>query len=145
MMSQVFYFVPILLFFSALLGSSVAKAPALAAATFAAPQLSVAVTTPAVAIGASQALRVHLDQSAERTAVLVLVVTYPSGVTERSLHSARGSEALLTWTVPREAGVGVATFSLSATGCACGQQGTVPPPAKLESAVAGKFQVSNVQ
>lgn len=89
-MSQLLYFVPFLLLISSLLGSSMASAPAILALTFTAPQLAVALPTPSVAAGATQTLQIHLEQSAERTAALRLVVTYPSGVTERSLHSVRG-------------------------------------------------------
>ena len=141
-MSQFLYLVPLLLFVSSLLGSSVSFTPAMPAATFTAPQLTVSVTAQWVRGGERQALQVHLDQSAERSATLVLVVTYPNGKTERTLHSARGSETTLTWIVPPDAGNGEATFTLSADGCGCGQKGTVPPPNKLESAVEGTFQVN---
>lgn len=140
-MSQLLYLVPILFFLSGVLGSSVAVAPATPTLTFMAPQLAVAIPTQPVIAGERQTLQLHLDQSAERLATLVLVVTYPNGVTERSLHSVRGSEATLTWAVPPNAGSGKATFSLSADGCGCGQKGTVPPPTKLESAVEGTFQI----
>lgn len=144
-MSQLLYLVPILLFLSSVLGSSVAMAPTTPTLTFTAPQLAVAIPTQPVVAGETQTLQIHLDQSAERLATLVLVVTYPNGVTERSLHSVRGSEATLTWTVPPDAGSGKATFSLSADGCGCGQKGTVPPPTKIESAVEGTFQIGMTQ
>lgn len=141
-MSQLLYLVPLLLFMSSVLGSSIATAPVALAATFRAPQLTVAVPAQSVAAGATQTLQIHLEQSAERTATLLLVVTYPNGGTERSHHTVRGSVATLSWTVPQDAGTGMATFTLSADGCGCGQKGTVPPPAKLESTVAGTFQVT---
>lgn len=141
-MSQLLYLVPLLLFISSVLGSSISDAPVALAATFTAPQLTVAVSAQSVVAGATQTLQIHLDQSAERTASVVLVVTYPNGLTERALHSVRGSAATLSWTVPRDAGMGVATFALSADGCGCDQKGTVPPPTKLESAVEGTFQVT---
>lgn len=142
-MSQLFYLVPLLLFISSVLGSSTAAASVPVAATFSAPQLTVAVPARAVVAGATQTLQIHLAQSAERTAALILVVTYPNGVTERSLHSVRGNTATLTWTVPPDAGTGAATFALSADGCGCGQKGTVALPTKLESKVAGTFQVTS--
>lgn len=141
-MSQLFYLAPLLLLLSSLLGSSMAATPVSLAATFTAPQLTVAVSTSAVAAGATQTLQIHLAQSAERTASLILVVTYPNGVTERSLHSVRGSAATLSWRVPSDARPGLASFSLAAVGCGCDQKGTVPPPTKLESDVAGTFQVT---
>jgi hypothetical protein len=142
-MSQLLYLVPLLFLFGSLLGSSAPfTLPAEAVATFRAPQLAVSVPDQSVVAGEKQSLQIHLDQSAERLATLVLVVTYPNGTTERTLHSVRGSESTLTWTVPRDAGTGDATFYLSADGCACGQKGTVPPPTKLESAVEGTFQIS---
>lgn len=141
-MSQLFYLAPLLLLISSVLGSSIAATPVSLAATFTAPQLTVAVPTLAVTAGATQTLQIHLEQSAERTASLILVVTYPNGVTERSLHSVRGSAATLSWRVPSDAGTGLASFSLAADGCGCDQKGTVPPPTKLEGAVAGTFQVT---
>ena len=142
-MSQLLYFVPFLLLISSLLGSSMASAPATLALTFTAPQLAVALPTQSVAAGATQTLQIHLEQSAERTASLLLVVTYPSGVTERSLHSVRGRAATLSWPVPSDAGTGLASFSLAADGCGCDQKGTVPPPTKLEGNVAGTFLVTD--
>lgn len=140
-MSQLFYLVPILVLLGSLLGSSTSAAPVSLASTFTAPQLSVAIPAQMVKVGEQQTLQIHLDQTADRLATLALIVTYPSGVVERTLHSARGSEATLTWIVPPDAGRGAATFYLSADGCACGQQGTVPPPTKLDSAVEGIFYI----
>lgn len=144
-MSQFLYLVPVLLFLSSVLGSSMATAPPLPAATLRAPQLTVAVTAQSIRAGETQTLQVHLDQTAERLATMVLIVTYPNGVTERSLHSARGREATITWPVPRNAGSGNATFSLAAHGCACGQEGTAPPPTKLDSAVTGIFYIGEAR
>ena len=141
-MSQLFYLVPLLLLISSVLASSRAGVQATLTATFTAPQLTVAVPARSVAAGATQTLQIHLEQSAERTATLVLVVTYPNGATERSLHAVRGRGATLSWTVPQDAGTGVATFALLADGCGCDQKGTVPPPTKLESALEGTFQIA---
>lgn len=141
-MSQLLYFVPFLLLLSSMLGASVANAPA-PATTFTAPQLTVAVPAQSVAAGSTQTLQIHLEQSAERVASLILVVTYPNGRTERSLHSVQGNVATISWTVPAAAGRGVAAFSLVAAGCGCEQKGTVPPPNKLESEVAGTFLVTS--
>lgn len=140
-MSQLLYFVPFLLLLSSVLVSSMASTPVTPATTFTAPQLTVTVPTQSVVVGETQTLQLHLDQSAERVASVVLVVIYPNGTTERSLHSVQGSTAILSWSVQPNAGTGIASFSLAVDGCGCEQKGTVPPPTKLESAVTGTFQI----
>ncbi|MBX3010023.1 MAG: hypothetical protein KF832_00905 [Caldilineaceae bacterium] len=140
-MSQLAYLVPLLLVLSTILGASHSSAPMMLASTFTAPQLRVDLPTPRVAAGTEQTLQIQLDQSADRVATLVLVVTYPNGVIERSLHSIRGSKGDLTWLVPMDVGMGAATFSISADGCGCEQQSTVPPPTRIDSIVEGGFYI----
>jgi len=140
-MSQLLYFVPFLLLISSVLGSSMASAPVTPVTIFTAPQMTVTVPAQAVVVGETQTLQIHLDQSAERVATVALVVTYPNGTTDRSLHSVQGKTGTLSWSVRPDAGTGVASFSLTVDGCGCEQKGTVPPPTKLESDVAGTFQI----
>lgn len=108
--------------------------------------ISLTATAQVVRAGAPQTLQVRLlGQTTQITTtqitLLVLTVTYPNGVTERTLHSVKGDGGAITWAVPTDAETGVATFRMSAQSCNCGNHSTIPGQSIADADVTGTFQV----
>lgn len=132
--------VPILLLSGTLLHASVAASTPPLMLT--APALTVNVASERVRVGDTQTIHVQLDGPAEQSTLFVLAVTYPNGDSKRSLHSAQGNQATITWSIPLEAGAGSATFRLSMQSCTCGSRSTIPAPPIVDTVIEGDFEVA---
>lgn len=87
----------------------------------------------------------QLDEIAEQRTSLILVVTYPSGVIERSLHYVDRGVGTIAWPIPTTAGVGETSFRLVVNRCACGEHNTIPQQTTVEGTVAGTLLIGSLQ
>lgn len=115
------------------------------ALTYTVPQIVLSVAAATITPGATQRLDIHIAELPDRRTSLILVVTYPSGEIDRSLHYVDGGVGVIEWTIPADAGVGEATFRLIADGCACGEHNTIPRQPAVDGTVAGSFVIRAAQ
>lgn len=94
----------------------------------------------ALHVGESRNLHVRLKHAANQLTILTLDITYPSGLTQKVVHSTLGSEATLAWTVPPKAGTGRAIYRLATSGCGCGDHNSPQADAAVNVA-EGSFTV----
>lgn len=120
-MSHLFFLIALLMFAGAILRGSTppAQVPALPPN---APFERVKVAAPIIRSGETQNLSVALRGASGQATILTLELVYPTGATERIIHSTMGSEATISWNVPADAGTGIATFRLSKGDCGCGDR-----------------------
>ena len=109
------------------------------------PQVSISLGQAAVQSGDLQQITVQLDEIAEQRTSLILVVTYPSGVIERSLHYVDRGVGTIAWPIPAAAGVGETSFRLVVNGCACGEHNTIPQQTAVAGTVEGSFVIGRLQ
>ncbi len=109
------------------------------------PKVSITLGQATVQPGDQQQINVQIDEIAEQRTSLILVVTYPSGVIERSLHYVDHGVGTIAWPIPVASGVGETNFRLVVNGCACGEHNTIPQQATVASTVAGTFMISRLQ
>lgn len=140
-MTHLWRILPILVLLSVLLQASAGPTLAEQSVIFQAPAITLTATAQQVQAGTSQTLRVQLIGRTTKVTLLVLTVTYPNGVSERTLYSVEGDSRSITWTVPANAGTGAAIFRLSAQSCNCGSHSTIPGQAIADADVTGTFQV----
>lgn len=138
-MTQLWRMLPILALSSALLQASVGPTLADQPLLFQAPAITLTAAAQQVQAGTPQTLQVHLTGRTTQVTLVVLAVTYPNGKHEQSLHSVAGDGRAITWTVPADAGVGAATFRVSAQSCNCGSHSTIPGQPIADA--SGTFQV----
>lgn len=142
-MTHLWRLLPILILSSALLQASTGPTLAEQPLLFQTPAMTLTATAQQVEAGATQTLQVRLTGRTTPITSFVLTVTYPNGVTARSLHSVEGDGGAITWTVPADAGTGPAIFRVVAQSCNCGGHSTIPGQAIAGADVTGAFQVSS--
>ena len=130
----------VLLCLSVLFASSV-EAKSLLLATTEPPFRQVMVERETVAPGQEQSLAIALDQPGGLTTIFQLAITYPSGATQDVLDETVASDATISWLVPPNAGAGVAQYTLTTSGCGCGDRSRPASPVNIESTAEGVFLV----
>lgn len=93
----------------------------------------------AVRIGEQQNLHLVLQKTASSETIFQLTVTYANGSEQRVINATLGREATLSWDIPADAGVGVATFHLTTSDCGCGDRS--PGQVTLTGEAKGEFHV----
>ncbi len=115
------------------------------ALTYTVPKIALTLGWPAAQIGGQQQLTIQIDEVQGRRTSLILVVTYPSGEIERSLHYVDSGMGTIAWKIPANAGLGEATFRLVANGCTCGEHNTIPQQSAVDGTVEGSFAIGPLQ
>lgn len=140
-MSHVLHFFALLI----LIGSvtQAAAPPPLAAYTLLPnPQFTeVKVASSTLQRGEAQKLSAKFESSPGELVILMLALTYPSGLKRTVVGSTQTGEATLTWPIPPEAGLGKATYQLSTGGCGCGYGQDGKPKAALQRFAEGSFAI----
>ena len=93
----------------------------------------------AVRIGEQQNLHLILQKAASSETIFQLTVTYANGSEQSVINATLGRETTLSWTIPADAGVGVATFHLTTSDCGCGDRS--PGQVNLTGEAEGEFRV----
>ena len=93
----------------------------------------------AVRVGDQQQLHLLLEKTASSETIFQLTVTYANGSEQRVINATLGREATLSWDIPADAGVGVATFQLTTSDCGCGDRS--PGQVTLTGEAKGEFHV----
>lgn len=93
----------------------------------------------AVRSGEQQQLHLALEKTATSETIFQLTVTYANGIEQRVIKATLGRETTLSWEIPADAGVGVATFHLTTSDCGCGDRS--PGQVTLIGEAAGEFHV----
>lgn len=93
----------------------------------------------AVRIGEQQNLHLILQKTATSETIFQLTVTYANGSEQTVIKATLGRETTLSWTIPADAGVGVATFHLTTSDCGCGDRS--PGQVNLSGEAEGEFHV----
>ena len=130
----------VLLCLSVLVASSVEARSSLLATTEP-PFRQVMVERETVAPGQEQSLAVALDQPGGLTTIFRLAITYPSGAKQDVLDETVSNEATISWLAPLDAGAGVAQYTLTTSGCGCGDRSRPASPVNIESTAKGVFFV----
>lgn len=125
--------------------SSVPENSYASALTYSVPKIAVSVMNGTITLGETQKLAIQIDEVAGRRTSIILVVDYPSGEIERSLHYVESGQGTIDWTIPSNAGIGEATFRLIADGCTCGEKNTIPRQAAVDGTVEGHFVIGALQ
>lgn len=92
-----------------------------------------------VGIGEQQNLHLILQKTASSETIFQLTVTYANGIEQNVINATLGRETTLSWDIPADAGVGVATFHLSTSDCGCGDR--TPGQVNLTGEAEGEFHV----
>ena len=93
----------------------------------------------ALRIGEQQQLHLALEKTATSETIFQLTVTYANGIEQRVIKATLGRETTLSWEIPADAGVGVATFHLTTSDCGCGDRS--PGQVTLTGEAEGEFHV----
>lgn len=93
----------------------------------------------AVRIGEQQQLHLLLQKTASSETIFQLTVTYANGVKQSVINATLGRETTLSWDIPADAGVGMATFHLTTSDCGCGDRS--PGQVNLTGEAKGEFHV----
>ena len=98
-----------------------------------------ALDASALRIGDQQQLHLLLEKTASSETIFQLTVTYANGIEQRVIKATLGRETTLSWDIPADAGVGVATFQLTTSDCGCGDRS--PGQVTLTGEAKGEFHV----
>lgn len=93
----------------------------------------------AVHIGEQQDLHLVLQKTTSSETIFQLTVTYANGIEQRVIKTTLGRETTLSWDIPADAGVGVATFHLTTSDCGCGDRS--PGQVTSTGDAKGEFRV----
>ena len=93
----------------------------------------------ALRIGEQQQLHLLLEKTVTSETIFQLTVTYANGIEQRVIKATLGRETTLSWEIPADAGVGVATFHLATSDCGCGDRS--PGQVTLTGEAEGEFHV----
>lgn len=93
----------------------------------------------AVRIGEQQNLHLVLQKAASSETIFQLTVTYANGIEQSVINATLGRETTLSWAIPADAGVGVATFHLTTSDCGCGDRS--PGQVNITGKAEGEFRV----
>lgn len=93
----------------------------------------------AVRIGEQQQLHLILQKTISSETIFQLTVTYANGIEQRVINATLGRETTLSWDIPADAGVGVATFHLTTNDCGCGDRS--PGQVNITGEAEGEFHV----
>jgi hypothetical protein len=103
--------------------------------------LTASVALDPVAKGHTQELDVRLLNPRGDLITLTLRLDYPSGVYRSIVRSTLSATAIISWTIPLDAGVGMAQYRLSASDCGCNGGFVRTTQDVVGSAVQGNFDV----
>ncbi len=101
----------------------------------------VKVASTALHLGQAQQLSAKFERSPGELVILLLALTYPSGLKRTVVGSTSTGEATLAWQIPPEAGFGKVTYQLSTSGCGCGYGQDGKPKVALQSFAEGSFMI----
>lgn len=93
----------------------------------------------ALQMGETQELHLLLHNGGGSETIFQLTVTYANGIEQSVINTTLGRETTLSWAIPADAGVGVATFHLTTSDCGCGVR--APGQVNITGEAKGEFRV----
>jgi hypothetical protein len=95
----------------------------------------------ALRAGETQELHLVLQNGGGSETIFQVTITYANGVEQQVVDATTARATTLAWTIPADAGAGVANFALTTTGCGCGVRTLTQTTTTLEGKAEGQFRV----